>query len=124
MEVRMKKILVVDDEPDVLHILKKRLEAEKYSVETAADGVEGLQKAAAGAPDAVILDVMMPKKDGFAMLAEMQADQMLRKIPVIMLTARAETGAILEGQRLGAMDYLIKPVDFHEILKYLRRYTE
>jgi DNA-binding response OmpR family regulator len=120
----MKKVLLVDDEPDVLRILKKRLEAEKYEVETAGDGVEGLEKAIASLPNVILLDVMMPNKDGFSLLSEMQADERLRRIPVIMVTAKAETNDIFKGQYLGAIDYLIKPVDFQELLKYLRRYTE
>ncbi|MGE5309076.1 MAG: response regulator transcription factor [Deltaproteobacteria bacterium] len=120
----MKKILLVDDEPDVLAILKKRLEAEGYAVETAADGIEGLARAASFAPDAILLDVMMPNKDGFSMLSELQADEKLRMTPVIMVTARGETDAIFKGQYLGATDHLIKPVDFQELLKYLRKYTE
>jgi DNA-binding response OmpR family regulator len=120
----MKRVLLVDDEPDVLDILKKRLEAERYEVETARDGVEGLEKAIASLPNAILLDVMMPNKDGFSMLTEMQSDQRLCRIPVIMVTAKADTKDIFKGQYLGAIDYLIKPIDFQELLKYLRRYTE
>jgi len=119
----MKKVLLVDDEPEVLSILSKRLQSAGYGVVTAADGGEGIEKARSESPDIILLDVMMPNKDGFSMLAEMQAEEIFRKIPVIMVTARAESDAIFKGQYLGAMDYLIKPVDFDELLKYVRKYT-
>lgn len=119
----MKKVLLVDDDPDILEFLKKRLENEGFAVATARDGVEGLDQAAACEPDVILLDVMMPNKDGFGLLAELRAHEDLRNIPVIMLTAKAETQNIFRGQSLGAIDYLIKPVDFQELLKYLRKYT-
>jgi DNA-binding response OmpR family regulator len=120
----MKKILLVDDEPDVLEVLTKRLMSEGYAVETARDGQEGLEKAVSAKPDAILLDVMMPNMDGYGMLAHVQANDILRKIPVIMVTAKSHTEDIFKSQYLGVTDYLIKPVDFQQLLKYLRKYIE
>jgi len=117
------KILVVDDEPDVRDYLKKRLESRGYIVETAGDGCDGLQAARQTNPDLILLDVMMPNKDGFTMLQEMQSDPDLRRIAVIMATARGQAKDIYYGQGLGATDYLIKPIDFDLLLKYIRKYT-
>jgi two-component system alkaline phosphatase synthesis response regulator PhoP len=117
------KILVVDDEPDVRDILKKKIEAFGYSVFTAADGVEGLEAARKEMPDLIILDVIMPNKDGFSMLKDLQADEATRKITVIMATAKGQMQDIYYGQDLGATDYLVKPIDFEKLLKYVRKYT-
>ncbi|MDD5774381.1 MAG: response regulator [Candidatus Omnitrophica bacterium] len=117
------KILVVDDEPDVRDYLKKRLEGRGYIVETAADGNEGLEAARQHVPDLILLDVLMPNKDGFSMLQDLQADPALRRITVIMATAKSQTKDIYYGQDLGATDYLIKPIDFDVLLKYIRKYT-
>lgn len=117
------KILIVDDEPDVITFLKKRLETVDFNVVSAADGVEGLKKARETKPDLILLDVIMPNKDGFKMLSELRAEEATRGIPVIMLTAKGESDAIFQGQELGAMDYVIKPYDFEELLKYIKKYT-
>ena len=117
------KILVVDDEPDVRDYLQKRLEARGYVVTTAADGIEGLQAAIETLPDLILLDVMMPNKDGFAMLKDLQANPATQRIIVIMATAKGQSSDIYYGQDLGATDYLIKPIDFDVLLKYIRKYT-
>jgi len=118
-----KKILIVDDEEDVLVILKKKLESERFSVVTARDGLEGLQQARVQSPDLILLDIVMPNKDGFGMLKDLRADEKLQKIPVIMVTGKAESSSVFDGQYLGATDYLIKPIDVEQLLKYIYRYT-
>ncbi len=117
------RILLVDDEPDVLTILSKRLEDAGFLTMRASDGNEGLRITQEEKPDLVLLDIMMPKKDGFSMLRDLQSQEELRGIPVIMLSAKSETGSLLESQQMGAMDYMVKPVDFDELLKYIRKYT-
>jgi DNA-binding response OmpR family regulator len=117
------KILVVDDESEVLDILTKRLESEGFLTVRATDGVEGMKKTLEEKPDLVLLDIIMPNKDGFSMLREMQTQEELRKIPVIMVSAKSEADSLFEGRRLGATDYLIKPIDFEELLKYIRKYA-
>jgi DNA-binding response OmpR family regulator len=117
------KILVVDDEIEVLNILTKRLESEGFLTIRASDANEGLRKTLEEKPDLVLLDIIMPNKDGFSMLRDMQSLEELRKIPVIMVSAKSETDSLFEGKRLGATDYLIKPVDFEELLRYIKKYT-
>ena len=117
------KILLVDDEAEVLEFLGRRLEKKGFEVFTASDGVHGLEAARAQLPDLILLDITMPNKDGMAMLRELKEDSVTAKIPVVMVTAKSASDAIFEGQKIGATDYLIKPVDFDQLLKYVRRYT-
>jgi two-component system, OmpR family, alkaline phosphatase synthesis response regulator PhoP len=118
-----KTILIVDDEPDVLTFLKRRLETRNYKVITASDGIEGLNKASQGKPDIILLDIVMPNKDGFTMLSELKTREETQDIPVVIISVRGESRAIFKGQNLGAIDYLIKPYDFRELLKYIKRYS-
>ena len=85
------RILVVDDDPTNVEVLRVRLSAQGYEVVTAIDGEEGLQRARELEPDLVLLDVMMPKLDGISVLKELKADITLRFMPVVLLTAKAET---------------------------------
>jgi signal transduction histidine kinase/CheY-like chemotaxis protein len=110
------KILVADDYPDNIRLLARHFEGEGYIFITAADGEETLQRLRADQPDLVLLDVNMPKKNGFEVLAEMRGDPELAHIPVIMLTAaRASPRDIREGLSLGADDYITKPFDWREL---------
>jgi len=114
----MKRILVIEDEPQMLLGLRDNLELEGYEVQTAADGEEGLAKAATFAPDLVILDIMLPKKNGFDVCRELRARS--NSTPVVMLTARsAETDKVL-GLELGADDYVTKPFSITELLARVR----
>jgi DNA-binding response OmpR family regulator len=114
----MKRILVIEDEPQMLLGLRDNLELEGYDVQTATDGEEGLTKAAAFVPDLVILDVMLPRKNGFDVLRELRARAIAT--PIVMLTARsAETDKVL-GLELGADDYVTKPFSITELLARVR----
>ena len=114
----MKKILVIEDEPQMRLGLRDNLELEGYEVETAIDGDEGLQKAGSFAPDLVILDVMLPKKNGFDVCRDLRARSITT--PIVMLTARsAETDKVL-GLELGADDYVTKPFSIIELLARVR----
>jgi two-component system alkaline phosphatase synthesis response regulator PhoP len=114
----MKRILVIEDEPQMLLGLRDNLELEGYEVQTAADGDEGLQKALAFQPDLVILDVMLPRKNGFDVCRELRARS--NATPVVMLTARnQETDKVL-GLELGADDYVTKPFSITELLARVR----
>jgi two-component system alkaline phosphatase synthesis response regulator PhoP len=114
----MKRILVIEDEPQMLLGLRDNLELEGYEVQTAADGEEGLARAASFAPDLVILDVMLPKKNGFDVCRELRARS--NTTPIVMLTARsAETDKVL-GLELGADDYVTKPFSITELLARVR----
>ena len=82
-----KKILIVDDDPDLVEAVTMILESKNYTVAAAYGGVEGLQKAKSEEPDLIVLDVMMPDKDGYAVCKELKADPKLGKIPILLLTA-------------------------------------
>jgi two-component system alkaline phosphatase synthesis response regulator PhoP len=118
MERSMKRILVIEDEPQMLLGLRDNLELEGYEVQTAADGDEGLAKAASFSPDLVILDIMLPRKNGFDVCRELRARA--NPTPIVMLTARsAETDKVL-GLELGADDYVTKPFSITELLARVR----
>jgi DNA-binding response OmpR family regulator len=112
------RILVVEDERKVANFIKNGLEEERYLVETAMDGVTGLEKAMNNEFDAILLDVMLPGKDGFTVLRELR--EVGIATPVLMLTARGTTEDRVQGLDLGADDYLSKPFSFEELAARLR----
>ena len=112
------KILVVEDEKKVLKFLQKGLEEEQYAVDIAGDGEEGASLAVKGKYDLIILDIMLPKKDGIAVLKEIRKNNILT--PVLMLTAKSSTENKVEGLDSGADDYLTKPFSFSELLARVR----
>jgi PleD family two-component response regulator len=110
------RILVVDDEPHIRQILKFTLEKAAYQVFCAADGEEALEKMAEVKPNLVLLDVMMPRMDGFEVCRKMRQDFILSQIPVIMLTAKGDLNEKVRGLEGGANDYLVKPYSNDELL--------
>lgn len=102
-------ILLVDDEPDVLLLCRVNLEFEGHHVIDASNGDEALDKIKAKGPDLVLLDVMMPGKDGWQVLAEMKSNPETAGIPVVMLTAKAQERDQIRGWSLGVVDYVTKP---------------
>lgn len=112
-------VLVADDEPSLRETAAYILEMEGYRVVLAANGEEALAVARRERPAAALVDVNMPKKDGFAVCREMKADPELRSIFVILLTARGQKTAEVEGLAAGADVYLTKPFDDEEILRIL-----
>jgi DNA-binding response OmpR family regulator len=110
----MKKILAVDDHVHIVRLIQVNLEKE-FTVITAGDGEEGMEKARRERPDLIILDVVMPKKDGFAMLSELKEDPTLCHVPVIMLTVKAQNADIVRGLHEGAQYYLPKPFHPNEL---------
>jgi diguanylate cyclase (GGDEF)-like protein len=110
------KILVADDEPHIRRILQFLLEQEGYEVVCAVDGPTALAMARSEQPDLLLLDVMMPHLDGFAVLEELRRDHRTQRLPVIMLTARDESPTRVRGLRGGANDYVSKPFDHEELL--------
>jgi DNA-binding response OmpR family regulator len=119
----MKKILAVDDQIHIVRLIEVNLSKE-YTVITAADGEEGMRKARQERPDLIILDVVMPKKDGFSVLAELKADPQLRQIPVIMLTVKAQNSDIVRGLHEGVEYYMPKPFHPREMQALVRRVLE
>jgi len=121
-----KTVLVVDDEPDFASIVQGNLEKEGFEVEVAYDGVEGLEKVKASPPDVIVLDVMMPEKDGYKMCKELKADERFADIPVIMLTAVGDHVTSTryshhDGMSTEAEDYLSKPASAEEITASVKR---
>jgi len=110
------KILVIDDQPINVQLLKRKLEREGLQVVTAHNGREGLDRIAEGKPDLVLLDVMMPDMDGLEVCQRLQANEDTRAIPIIFITARTAKENKLEGLGVGAVDYITKPIDLDETL--------
>ncbi len=111
-----KKILIVDDDPDLVNAVRMILESRKYKVAAAYGGIEGLQKAKTENPDLIVLDVMMPDKDGYAVCKELKADPELSQIPILLLTAVvSHIPTTRYTQQMGleteADDYIDKPVE-------------
>jgi adenylate cyclase len=105
------RILAVDDMPTNLEILRVRLEAQGYEVITAEDGEEALTKARELEPDLVLLDIMMPKLDGIAVLKQLKQDAMLRFVPIILVTAKSDVRDVVSGLDSGGDEYLTKPFE-------------
>ncbi len=116
-----KKILVVDDERSIVRLVQVNLERAGYEIVTAYDGVEALEKVKDEMPDMVVLDVMMPRMDGFEVLKNLQADPRYQDIPVIMLTAKAQDADIFKGWASGVSSYLTKPFNPRELLVFVER---
>ncbi|NPV48284.1 MAG: response regulator [Armatimonadetes bacterium] len=116
-----RKILVVDDERHIVRLVQVNLERAGYEVVTAYDGVEALEKMKTENPDMVVLDVMMPRMDGFEVLKNLQADPRYQDVPVIMLTAKAQDADIFKGWASGVSSYLTKPFNPRELLVFVER---
>ncbi|MEY2419573.1 MAG: hypothetical protein QOG90_2253 [Actinomycetota bacterium] len=112
----MPKVLVVDDDPVIQRLLQVNFEMEGWKVVIADDGVAGLDAARKEKPDCILLDVMMPKKDGLTVAAELKADPDTAHIPVVLLSAKAQAGDLGAGMATGADEYITKPFDPLELL--------
>jgi len=106
-----KKILIVEDETEMVEMLKMRFEANDYDVISAFDGVAGLAAAKKEKPDIIILDLMLPKMDGYKVCGLLKADTRYRKIPIIMFTAKAQDTDMALGREVGAEAYITKPFE-------------
>jgi two-component system alkaline phosphatase synthesis response regulator PhoP len=123
------RILVIDDDVDFIEATKLVLAAGPYDVTVAYEGNEGFRKAKKEKPDLIILDVIMPGKDGFAVAQQLKNDPELREIPLLMLTSFSEKGAYSSipfsgGLTLEAEDYIDKPVSPEELLKRVSRHLK
>ena len=114
------KILIVDDEPFNLDLLEQELDEQNYTIERANDGAEALDKVPVFQPDLILLDYMMPKMNGLEVLRHLREDAQYKKIPVILLTAKATQEDKVRGLDAGADDYVIKPFDSFELLARVR----
>lgn len=106
-----KRILIVDDEEDIVNVLRLRLEANNYEVLSASDGQEGLNKARSMKPDLIILDLMLPKLDGYRVCRMLKFDEVYKSIPIVMFTARAQKEDEKLGGEMGADAYVTKPFE-------------
>ncbi len=104
-------VLVIDDDPVILDLLRVNFEIEGFDVVTATNGEEGLERAQAVHPDVVISDIMMPKRDGLQLLGDLKTDPRTEDLPVILLSAKAQKSEVQEGLDRGADDYITKPFD-------------
>ena len=119
-----KKILVVDDEKDIVDIVREILKHEGYNVETAYDGEEGLVKVVDTKPDLVVADVMMPKMDGYEFVRRMKENPSISSIPVIFLTAKDQTTDRYKGLSLGVAAYIVKLFDLDELRETVKEVLE
>jgi two-component system alkaline phosphatase synthesis response regulator PhoP len=121
-----KRILVVDDEPDFASIVQGNLEKEGFTVDVAYNGVEGIEKVQSNPPDAIVLDVMMPEMDGYAVCKELKGDEKYCEIPIVLLTAVASHVTSTrythrDGMATEADDYIAKPASAEDITKSIKR---
>ncbi|MFZ2949377.1 MAG: response regulator transcription factor [Desulfuromonadaceae bacterium] len=107
------KILIVEDEKKVASFIKRGLEEDSFQVTLSHDGVDGLKRASSGEYDLIVLDCMLPKKDGLSVVQELR--EAGNQVPVLMLTAKSETTDVVSGLDAGADDYLVKPFAFAEL---------
>lgn len=116
------KVLIVDDEPFNVDYLEQELEGSNYQLITAYNGREALDKIQSEQPDLILLDLNMPVLDGFAVLAQLKADPLLRDIPVIIVSAATDSRSVVRGIKQGAEDYLTKPIDETLLINKLKEY--
>lgn len=118
------KVLVVDDEPNVLRSLVQYLTIEEFTVETASNGQEALEKVGTFQPELILLDVMMPGMDGFEVLDKVKEMPGHSDTPVIMLTAKDQSSDVLKGYQSGATSYLVKPFNLDELVETINQTLE
>ena len=121
---RKKILLVVDDSPTAILWHRLMLEEEGYEVLTAADGAEGVEVAKKQLPELVLLDVIMPRMNGYEACRALREDERTRDIPILMITTRSEMPNVLKGYESGCNEYITKPVDRTELVTKVRSYLD
>jgi CheY-like chemotaxis protein len=116
-----KRILICDDDPVILRLLQVNLELEGYEVLQAHHGEEALEIAGAEHPDLVILDIMMPRLDGYQTAERLKSDDGTKEIPIVFVSAKAQQSDIEKGKSYGVADYLTKPFDPTDLLEIVER---
>src|SRR5439155_2330242 len=117
-------VLVVDDDPVIVRLLQVNFEMEGYTVLTAADGVEAVEQARTHRPDVMVCDIMMPRMNGLEVVEQLRADQTTADVPVILLSAKAQTSEIQRGIEVGAADYVTKPFDPLELIERVQQVVD
>ena len=120
----MSKILVVDDAKNILLVLKMSLKKAGYEVITAMDGITALEKAQEEDPDLILLDILIPKMNGFLVFEALKDEPTTAETPVIFISAKAEDEDLEKARELGAADFLIKPVKQEQLLKNIEKHLE
>ena len=116
-----KKILIIEDEPELANAIKIRLQAKGYNADTANDGLAGWEAVQSIKPDLVLLDLILPVMDGYEVCRYIKGDKKTKNIPVIILTAKSVFKDVDKGFKVGADDYIIKPYDLNILLKKIER---
>jgi CheY-like chemotaxis protein len=119
-----KKVLICDDDPVILRLLQVNLEIEGYDVVIAHHGEEAVTMALAEAPDLVLLDIMMPRMDGYEACRQIRSHEETKEVPIVFLSARAQQSDIDKGRAYGVSDYLTKPFDPTDLLEVIERLTK
>lgn len=120
MSASHNSVLVVEDDPAIVEVVQAQLERAGFLVDSAHDGQEGMEKTFDGLPDVIVLDLSMPKVDGFEMLRRLRGQRALRDIPVLVLSARSSRTDVLTALDLGARDYMVKPFDGRDLVGRIR----
>ncbi len=116
------KILIVDDEADLVETIQFALELEGYNVLVASNGEEGLNIARQEKPDIILLDLMLPKLDGYKVCRLLKFDERYKSIPILMLTAKTQEKDKILGKETGANEYITKPFDMDELMAKIKSY--
>lgn len=114
-------VLLVDDEPNFVFMVKNRLQARGYEVVTASDGKAALEQIRSAKPDLILLDVLMPVMDGWEALQQLQESRGTKKIPVIMFSAKGQPDDLKLSRELGAVDYILKPFEPVELIQKIEK---
>lgn len=117
-----KKILVIDDEKELLVLITKRLQDAGFEVITADNGMEGMEKARNLNPDLILLDILMPKMDGYEVCRLLKFDDKYKSIPIIILTAKTQESDKCTGSKVGADGYITKPFDVQPLIKLIKKH--
>ena len=120
--MEQKKILVVDDQVDLVETMKFALELEGYKVVVSYNGEDALNQARRESPDLILLDIMLPKLDGYKVCRLLKFDERYKHIPILMLTAKTQERDKLTGQETGADEYIPKPFDIEELMGKIKKY--
>lgn len=119
-----KTVLIADDEMDIVETLKFMLESEGFDVLTAYNGEEALKIARNAIPDIILLDVMMPKINGYKVARLLKFDKKFQNIPILMITARSQEEDRLIGEETGADEYITKPFEISDVIELINKYLQ
>ncbi len=120
MSDKKPRILLIEDDQDMVSAIRLRLEANNYEVLVARDGLEGLAQARSEKPDLIILDIMLPKMDGFKLCRMLKFDEKYKNVIIIILSAKVQKSDILRGKEVGAEAYITKPFKSEELLEKIK----